>query len=164
MTVIGIDPGPESSSYVLWDGGLVIEHGDAGNHDLLQSLEMPARCFNIVPPDHCAIEQMRGFGIMASDGMFDTCAWSGRFLQAFGEERTTWMPRKAVAKHVCGSGGISHDKFIREALITRFGGKEAIGSKKAPGPLYGIAGHKWAALAIAVTWWDLNATAKERTA
>ena len=163
MTVIGIDPGPESSAYVIWDGERIIEHGDAPNQDLLAALEDPVRSFDVIPPSHCAIEQMRGFGIMASDGMFDTCAWSGRFLQAFGEERTTWMPRKAVAKHVCGSSGISHDKFIREALLTRFGGKDAIGSKKAPGPLYGIAGHKWAALAVAVTWLDQHA-AKERTA
>lgn len=155
--VLGIDPGPEESAYVLWDGERILELGNAPNRDLLCSLEDPARSFNIVPPSVCAIEQVRGFGIMASDGLFDTCCWSGRFLQAFGEHRTAWVPRKQVSKHICGTAGISHDKFIREALITRFGGKDiALGKKAAPGVLYGVAGHLWAALAVAITWWDQN--------
>jgi hypothetical protein len=43
------------------------------------------------------------------------------------------------------------------ALIDRFGGSErAKGTKKAPGPLLAIKSHEWAALALAVTWWDLH--------
>ncbi len=42
---------------------------------------------------------------------------------------------------------------MREALIHRFGEQ---GSKKAPGPTYGIASHVWAALAVAVTYSDLH--------
>lgn len=154
--VIGIDPGPEESAYILWDGKRIYEKGNSPNLDLLAALEDPSRHFNIVPPDYCAIEQLRGFGIMASNGLFDTCHWTGRFLQAFGDHRTTLIPRKDVAKHICANSGASHDKFIREALVTRFGGTEqaAIGRKATPGLLYGVSGHLWPAFAVAVTWWD----------
>jgi len=37
-------------------------------------------------------------------------------------------------------------------LIDRYGTTRAaaVGNKKTPGPLYGISGHKWAALAVGV--------------
>lgn len=163
--VVGIDPGPEESAFIVWDGLRIIEHGDAPNQDLLAALIDPVRSWNAVPPEHCAIEQIRGFGVMASDKLFDTCAWSGRFLQAFGEHRTTWMPRKMVAAHICGTGGISKDPFVREAIIARFGGKDvAIGNKKNPGLLHGVAGHKWAALAVALTWYDRHGAIQEQPA
>ena len=58
------------------------------------------------------------------------------------------------------------DKNIRQALIDRFGpGKAAIGTKKAPGPLYGLKSHLWSALAVAVVAADAleGEAAKERT-
>jgi hypothetical protein len=39
------------------------------------------------------------------------------------------------------------DANIRQALIDRFG---AVGTKKMPGPLFGVSSHYWAALAVAV--------------
>ena len=47
----------------------------------------------------------------------------------------------------------ANDANIRAAIIDRFGpGKEkAIGKKSAPGPLYGIKGDEWSALAVALT-------------
>lgn len=153
--LIAIDPGPEESAYVVWDGEHILSKGDEPNVVLVKWLATPALLRHA--PNICAIEQVRGFGIMASDGLFDTCQWTGRFLQAFGEPRTHLIPRKMVSKYICGTSGVSHDKFIREALITRFGGKDvAIGNKAKPGILYGIAGHTWAALALGLTWWDLN--------
>ena len=132
--VCGVDPGPEDSAFVLWDGSRIVEFGNAPNGDLLAALVDPVRSWNIVPPDVLAIEQIRGFGVMASDKLFDTCCWTGRFLQAFGEARTFWVPRKKAAAHICGVGGISKDSFVREALIAKFGGKEvAVGKKAAPG-------------------------------
>jgi hypothetical protein len=45
------------------------------------------------------------------------------------------------------------DANIRQALIDIYGGNDkAIGNKKTPGPLYGIKGDLWAALAVAVTF------------
>ena len=153
MVVIAIDPGPEESAFLLWDGVSILERGNTKNTDLVVRLEYPTR-FSPAP-DVCAIEQIRGFGVMASDELFDTCHWTGRFLQAFGENKTYMVPRKTAAKHICGVGGISKDSFVREALIAKFGGKDvAVGSKARPGKLYGISSHLWAALAVAITYWE----------
>jgi hypothetical protein len=45
------------------------------------------------------------------------------------------------------------DANIRASLIDRYGpGKDsAIGSKRSPGPLYGLKGDEWSALAVALT-------------
>ncbi len=151
MFVIAIDPGPEEAAYVLWDGKQIESFGNLPNSEMLEYLQKRKDLIEYA----CAIEQIRGFGVMASDGLFDTCHWTGRFLQAFGEHRTHMIPRKKAAAHVCGTGGISKDAFVREAIISKFGGKDvAIGNKKNPGKLYGISSHLWAALAVALTYWD----------
>ncbi len=78
------------------------------------------------------------------------------------------LKRFDVKLHLCGNAR-AKDTNIRQALIDRFGGIEgkskAVGTKKAPGPLYGCKSHMWAALAVAVTWWDTHqALAEHRRA
>ena len=52
---------------------------------------------------------------------------------------------------LCGSARAT-DANLRAALLDRYGGSgRAIGTRKAPGPLYGVKSHAWAALALAVT-------------
>jgi len=79
MTVLGIDPGPALSAYVVWNGELVLAHGELDNSGMLLWLAD----FNANHADsvHCVIEQIRGFGVLASDNLFDTCWWSGRFFE-----------------------------------------------------------------------------------
>jgi len=60
--------------------------------------------------------------------------------------------------HLCKNNR-AKDANIRQALLDRFpatgGGKAPqIGTKKQPGPLYGVTSHLWSALAVAVTWAD----------
>ena len=57
------------------------------------------------------------------------------------------IPRKDVKRHLCGNT-TTNDKYVRQALIDRFGEP---GTKKNPGRLYGVSGHIWAALAVAIT-------------
>lgn len=67
------------------------------------------------------------------------------------------LPRKDVKLHLCQSPR-ANDATIRQALIDKFGGKDAaIGNSKAKGPLYGITRDVWQALALAVTWWETRA-------
>ncbi len=51
---------------------------------------------------------------------------------------------------VTGKG--NRDSLVRQRLIEIHGGDRAsaVGTKAKPGPLYGVASHAWAALAVAV--------------
>ena len=83
--------------------------------------------------------------------VFDTVFWSGRFAQAWGASFAL-LPRREVKLHLCHSAKAT-DATIRQALLDQFGGKErAIGTKKTPGPLYGIHKDLWSCLALAVTY------------
>ena len=64
--------------------------------------------------------------------------------------------RKDVKMHLCGSMR-AKDTNIRQAIIDRYpasgGGKcPQIGTKKEPGPLYGVSKDIWSALAVAITY------------
>jgi hypothetical protein len=154
--ILAIDPGPEQSAYVLWDGEQIIEHGKADNLDLQAALEDPVRSFNICPPERVAIEMIASYGMPVGAEVFETCVWIGQFMASFGAPACDRIKRIQVKNHLCHSSR-ANDANIRQAIIDRFGGKErAIGKKATPGPLYGIAGDEWAALAVALTWWDQN--------
>jgi hypothetical protein len=55
--------------------------------------------------------------------------------------------RHQVKMHICGHPR-AKDSNIRQALIDKLG---PVGTKAAPGPLYGVKSHAWAAVAVAVT-------------
>jgi hypothetical protein len=89
--------------------------------------------------------------------VFETVFWTGRFFEAATRRgaSVSRLPRKTIKVHLCGSAR-AQDSNIRVALCDRFGGSVAKGTKKAPGPLFGIKSHEWSALALGVTCWDLN--------
>ncbi len=148
MRILAIDPGPTESTYVIWNGARIISRADLANGDMLGMLAGP--WIEAPKPDCCAIEQIRGYGVPAGNETFDTCWWSGRFYQAWGRG-AVMLPRKEVTRHICGADSKGGDKYVREALIARFGDP---GKKAAPGVLYGVTSHCWAALAVAVCCYD----------
>ena len=146
--LLAIDPGPTESAYLFLYDGKPSGFGMVPNQELLEMLG----CYG----DHClAIEGIESQGMAVGKDVFATCIWIGRFWQRFGEYSTTLVYRSQVKMHLCGSMR-AKDPNIRQALIDRYGpSKElAIGRKAATGPLYGISGHVWSALAVAVTYWD----------
>jgi hypothetical protein len=159
MHVIGVDPGPKESAYVIWDGVRFVQHEGLPNEDLVYMLKHRGGSAIVPLADFCAIEQIRGYGIPAGNELLDTCFWSGRFFEAWGRppgasSSAVMIPRKDVLKHLGYGGAGNADAAVRAALMGRFGG---VGTKRAPGPLWGISGHLWAALAVAVTFWDRQA-------
>jgi hypothetical protein len=60
------------------------------------------------------------------------------------------IPRSDVKRHICGDPS-ARAASVREKLIDRFGSP---GTSYEPGPLHGINGDLWAALALAVTIHD----------
>ncbi len=161
-TILAIDPGPDSSEWLLYGDGEVIEHGHDHNNDVLELIYL-SRGFDITA-DACAIEMVACYGMGVGREVFETCVWIGRFVEAWrlGSENTSpsLVYRRDIKLHLCNSAK-AKDGNVRAALIDRFGpGKaKAIGLKKSPGPLYGISKHAWAALAIAVTYADSLAPA-----
>lgn len=153
--VFAVDPGYERSALVIFDGERVLEACTLENVDLLVRL----RGRLATHADVLVIEQIAAMGMTVGAEVFETCFWSGQFAEAWAGRQCdmAWdrVKRHAVKTHLCGNQR-AKDANIRQALIDRFGpGKDrAIGTKKAPGPLYGIHGDEWAALAVAVTWWD----------
>jgi hypothetical protein len=89
--------------------------------------------------------------------VFETVHWAGRFTEAAHPMRVVQLPRRTVKLRLCQDSR-ARDSNIRQALIDRFGGKAAIGTTKARGPLYGISKDVWSALAIAVTYADQEET------
>lgn len=187
MLILAIDPGPEESAWVVIDEngkprGFAIED----NHTLLENLWEEK-----FPDAFLAIEMVASYGMPVGKTIFETAAWVGRFTavhQLCYQGKYTKVYRKPVCLHICNSPR-ANDSNIRQALIDRFGGKnKAIGGVKCPrckgkgwfgrgravcpdcdgkkwkyepGPLYKIANDVWAALAVGLTYYDLQKDWKE---
>jgi hypothetical protein len=146
--ILGIDPGPVQSGWVVLDGDKVIEcSADTDNDDtMLSVIATYSKCY-------LAIEQIASYGMAVGASTFETVYWSGRFAEAWLREcpylnqRVIRIPRIDVKMHLCHDSR-AKDANIRRALIDKLGPP---GTKKAQGPTYGVKSHAWAALAVAVT-------------
>lgn len=166
--ILAIDPGPEKSGWVALGHGVM---GDVCENDALRSMLRGAGDCTL------AVEMMHPRGqLLSKDGM-RTLVELGRMLEAWGRD---WIDvtREEAKMHLCRDRR-AKDPNIRQALIDLWGGdRKAIGGKKCPackgkgwrgrgrptcaecggsgwelppGPLYHVASHQWAALAVAVT-------------
>lgn len=149
MRVMSIDPGTAESAWIVLDAGRPVSFGKYPNENLINLVRSkPAR--------HLVVEMIASYGMPVGEDVFLTCVVIGRLIEAWSGAHAL-MKRQAVKLHLCNSPR-ANDATIRQALIDRFGGKtKAIGSKKQPGPLYGVKGDIWQALAVAVTWSDQQA-------
>ena len=149
MMVFALDPGYEESAVVVFGEGRVLEHMTRRNEDILTFIRGHLGCL--------VIEQVESFGMPVGKEIFETVYFSGRCAEAW-KGSVDRIPRREVKLHLCATSR-AKDAHVRQALLDRFGpGKEkAIGRKASPGPLYAVSGDEWAALALAVTWWDLTA-------
>lgn len=151
MIIMAIDPGPTESAWVMYEPNerTLINFGHASNASALVNVawlvKQPLR------PIALAIEMVASFGMPVGREIFETCLWAGRFVQKLDHEELTFLYyRKEIVRHLCGTDR-AKDANVRQAMLDRFGpGKQlAVGNKKAPGPLYGVSGDVWSALAIA---------------
>lgn len=95
-----------------------------------------------------AIEMVASYGMPVGEDVFETVVWIGRFMQVSGcPEKVERIKRHEVKMHLCHNAR-AKDANIRQALIDKLGPQ---GTKKNPGPTYGVKSHAWAALAVAVT-------------
>lgn len=143
-TILAIDPGTEQSGWCVFTNGFIFGCGIQSNADLLDRLLH--ECGDLY--DILAIEMIASYGMPVGAEVFATCRWVGRFQQAWRDpEAVRLIYRKDVKMHLCGTPR-AKDGNIRQALIDKLG---PAGTKKVPGPTYGVKSHAWAALAVAVT-------------
>jgi hypothetical protein len=154
MIVLAIDPGSAESAWLVYNGatGGIRAHAKTANDQLLEQLR------NGVSPDIdvVVVEQIESYGMAVGHEVFDTVWWAGRFTEAAQPTPVVQLPRRAVKLAICHDSR-ARDANIRAALLDRFGGSAAKGSKRSPGPPYGVAGDVWSALAIAVTYAEAQA-------
>ena len=150
MKILGIDPGTTQSAYVVWDS----ETMDILEYGIKENLELSAM-LQFFQFDVCVIEMVASYGMAVGQTVFETCVWIGRFMNEIENYscNVVRITRNQVKNAICHSSK-ANDSNIRQALIDMYGGekKVAIGTKKAPGKLYGIKKDEWAALAVAIAW------------
>ena len=149
--ILALDPGPEKTAWVRYDSTQrrVRDHEITPNADLLRKLRETSTVGT-----HVAVEMIASYGMAVGREVFETCVWIGVFLEALHLDFAPGVIvyRREVKLHLCGSPK-AKDANVRTALMDKFGpGKLAVGTKKFPGPLYGITKDRWAALAVAVTF------------
>jgi len=159
--IYAIDPGTIQSALVVLGTQsigppMVLEHVTALNGAILPRLETAPFGSTLV------IEQIEAMGMAVGHETFETVFWSGRFYEAWPNHQRYRLPRRPIKLHLCGSMQ-AKDANIRRALMDRYGGDSAIGTTKARGPLYGLKGHEFAALACGVAWIDQHPQAAALT-
>jgi hypothetical protein len=143
--ILAIDPGTHESGWCTLMDGRVTGSGVLPNADMLARIQSLSTWD---PRVVLAIEMVASYGMAVGKEVFETVRWIGRFQQVWRDpEAVRLIYRKDVKLHLCGSPR-AKDANIRQALIDLIG---APGTKKQPGPTYGVKSHAWAALAVAVT-------------
>ena len=151
--VICIDPGTTHSGIVTFDGEIVhMANSKMPNEELVDILEgLPKN-----QESRMAIEMFASYGMAVGESTFETVLWIGRFIQAFGDYRSTKIYRKDVKMHLCGTMR-AKDANIRRRILDIFpatgGGKTPqVGTIKQQGPLFGVSSHAISALAVGLTY------------
>ena len=127
------------------------------------------------------IEEITSYGMAVGRDVFQTVRWAARFEEAFDLHGydVHYLPRREVKLELCGDSR-AKDANVRQAVIDRFGGMEKavtgrrcehckgkgwVGRGRPPcepcgakgwliprGPLYGVSGDMWSALAVGLAW------------
>ena len=160
MDLLAIDPGSVESGYVLvfvQDGEIisVLKKGKISNKELL------ANILDHFYYDEIVIEMIASYGMPVGKEVFETCLWTGRFIQA---DSLRWgggvidnvhrIYRKDEKLEICGSVK-AKDSNIRQALVDIYApGQENYGkgTKSNPGFFYGFKKDIWQAFAVAHTY------------
>jgi hypothetical protein len=152
MIILGIDPGTHHSGLVAYsaiDKTVIDSHNELPNFQVLKYLSSAAyspMCFGIEIPA-C-------YGLRVGRDVFQTCVWAGRFIQKFAgrmPSATLYEVSRPEIVHMLTGARSGPKAAVNAVLVDRFGPgrKIAVGKKSSPGPLYGVKGHAWDALAVA---------------
>jgi len=158
VNTLAIDPGTHKSAWaVVGDGNTVTQYGKRDNREVLDGLRHNLFGWHTV--NLVVVEMMTSYGKPVGTEVFETLVWIGKFLEAADKHHpATRISRREVKNHICRGHRKKNDSQVRTCLIERYGpdANNAIGTKKNPGPLYGVTGDVWAALAVGITYRELH--------
>jgi hypothetical protein len=148
--ILAIDPGCTQSAWLLYNPNprstfRIPQCAIEPNETLIERLRESN--FDFMPSD-VAIEMIASYGMPVGKEVFETVRWIGRFEEATRGVPTELICRRDVKLHLCNSAR-AKDVNVRAALLDLVGPQ---GTKKAPGPTYGLRADLWAALGVAVTF------------
>lgn len=146
-TVLAIDPGNFATAYCLLRGDRkIIAFNKVENSVFLEWLRNAMRLE--VRPSIVACEMIASYGLSVGASVFETAVFIGECKsEVSGYAPWVQVVRLEVKLAICRSPK-ANDATIRAALLDLYG---APGTKKSPGPTYGITKDVWAALALAET-------------
>ena len=151
LKIRAIDPGPEMSAFVDWNGKEILGFGKVQN-DWFVSSEPDFDGIDLM-----VIEMVASYGMAVGKDVFETVFWTGRIYEAClsADIRCERLYRRDVKMYLCGNAQ-AKDTNIMTAIIDRFDplrkfGKYGKGTKSNPGPFFGFAKDVWAAFGVALT-------------
>ena len=158
MIVFAIDPGNEQSAWCVMDGKYeLLSFDKQPNKDVMDTLIKTLPLL-----DRVVIERVASYGMPVGREVFETCEWIGRYAQeAEKKVAVDYIYRRDEKLYLCFDSK-AKDSNIRAALIERFAKhdfKNGRGTKDNPDYFYGVKADEWAAIAVSVTYLDMQ---KER--
>lgn len=152
--ILGIDPG-KTLGWCVYDvqGRRVVEAGEVKDVDPLdrESWQTVRKTLadNVAYLDAVAIEGVGNFGGKLGKPLLQTATQVGRLAEmaTFWGRRWTVITQPDVKRTICGRIDLK-DGAVNDCIREHVGGDK--GTKKAPGPLYGVGGHAWSAVAVAI--------------
>lgn len=142
MKIIGIDPGDTHTAIAVLDNERIEAARYLDNDSALDALAVLYLRYE----NYFICEMIASYGMPVGKTIFETCVFIGRIQQVIPSLK--FITRISVKSAICHSAK-AKDGNIRQALIDAYG---PAGTKKAPGPTYGISGDMWAALAVATAY------------
>lgn len=161
QTIFAIDPGNVQSGYAIIEmpDFNLVKFGKVDNGELLLLLEKyGGRRWCYGDPHVFAIEKIASYGMAVGKDVFDTCIWIGQFVHALKDWNKAYVYRKDEKIYLCGSMK-AKDSNIRQELINRYAKhdfKNGKGTKKNPDTFYGVSKDVWQAIAVGVTYYEMQ--------
>ena len=162
--VIAIDPGTRTHGVVVYRDREVVSASKDATTASVCSILWSAHILRRSRPVIITVERISAMGIAGND-VVHTAELSARFVELAHRIADSdpdghpvhpvhvyWLRRRQVLAMLAVSGAEgSKDSAVRRAMIEEHGGTKAlaVGTKKVPGPLYGVTSHAWQALGLA---------------
>lgn len=155
MNILAIDPGPKVSGWVLLDKDTLEVLASGSETPTADVVKMVHSLFVIGADqkahffDYLACEMIASYGMAVGAEVFETCVQIGRICRTWElstGKNVILVKRQEAKMHLCHSPK-AKDANVTQAIKDKLG---EVGTKKNPGPLYGISKHAWAALAVGI--------------